>query len=69
MEQVERETIKLEETRKQLSNLEGPGGFFIFFIHLSTSKVVNEELVLNLTPEIQNKTFQARLKLDIMSVF
>ena len=26
MKQVERETIKLEETRKQLSNLEGPGG-------------------------------------------
>ena len=26
MKQVEQETIKLEETRKQLSNLEGPGG-------------------------------------------
>ena len=26
MKQVERETIKLEETRKQLSNLEGPRG-------------------------------------------
>ena len=26
MEQVEWETIKLEETRKQRSNLEGPGG-------------------------------------------
>ena len=25
MEQVERETIKMEETRKQLSKLEGPG--------------------------------------------
>ena len=26
MKQVERERIKLEETRKQLSKLEGPGG-------------------------------------------
>ena len=26
MEQVKQETIKLEETRKQLSKLEGPGG-------------------------------------------
>ena len=26
MEQVERETIKMEETRKQLNRVEGPGG-------------------------------------------
>ena len=26
MEQVERETIKMEEMRKQLNRLEGPGG-------------------------------------------